>query len=366
MRIKISPYMKDLTGQKFGKLTALYPTDSIGVNKGSIVWYCSCECGNYCEVDSKSLRNKNTQSCGCLKNKSKDITGQRFGRLVALELNTTYSKGKRYWLCQCDCGKKKLIYQYSLTSGKTISCGCYNKDKNFIDKENLIGKKFERLTILKYIPGTKIQKSKCQCQCDCGNIVEVLWNDLKRGTVKSCGCLQKELASSSNFKDISNQRFGKLIAICPETVKNGSYYWKCQCDCGSIVYINGASLRRGATLSCGCLSSKGEEKISSILTELNIDFIREKTFEDLLSSKNYPLYFDFYLPKYNCCIEFQGDQHYNQKNKWYSIDGVQRDNLKKEYCLKKNIILIEILYKELDLINKTYLLKLLNNYQIKI
>ena len=72
---------------------------------------------------------------------------------------------------------------------KTISCGCYNKDKNFIDKENLIGKKFERLTILKYIPGTKLQKSKCQCQCDCGNIVEVSWNDLKHGTVKSCGCL---------------------------------------------------------------------------------------------------------------------------------------------------------------------------------
>jgi hypothetical protein len=57
--------MKDLTGQKFGRLTALEPTDK---RKGtSVVWQCECECGNICEVRSTSLTTGNTKSCGCLK-----------------------------------------------------------------------------------------------------------------------------------------------------------------------------------------------------------------------------------------------------------------------------------------------------------
>lgn len=55
---------KDIEGQRFGRLTALYPTAKrLG---GSIVWMCRCDCGNVTEVSYNDLRSGNTKSCGCM------------------------------------------------------------------------------------------------------------------------------------------------------------------------------------------------------------------------------------------------------------------------------------------------------------
>ena len=65
-------------------------------------------------------------------NKLKDLTGQRFGKLIVLELDQKKSTPKRkFWKCQCDCGNIKSIRSDSLTSKKapTVSCGCYNKER---------------------------------------------------------------------------------------------------------------------------------------------------------------------------------------------------------------------------------------------
>ena len=61
--------------------------------------------------------------------KINDLTGRRFGRLVVL--NREKSKnGKTCWLCQCDCGNKKIIKTTHLISKNTISCGCYRTEKH--------------------------------------------------------------------------------------------------------------------------------------------------------------------------------------------------------------------------------------------
>lgn len=52
---------EDLTGQRFGKLLVLKRAEEIGRN-----WICKCDCGNTCIVNAKLLKNKHTQSCGCL------------------------------------------------------------------------------------------------------------------------------------------------------------------------------------------------------------------------------------------------------------------------------------------------------------
>lgn len=56
-----------------------------------------------------------------------DITGQRFGRLVALRPDTTSKRTK--WICECDCGKVKSFQLTHLRSGATTSCGCYQKEQ---------------------------------------------------------------------------------------------------------------------------------------------------------------------------------------------------------------------------------------------
>lgn len=60
----------------------------------------------------------------------KDITGQRFGRLVALGYTgSSIPGGKALWLCQCDCGTKIVTEGKGLRNGNAQSCGCYHRDR---------------------------------------------------------------------------------------------------------------------------------------------------------------------------------------------------------------------------------------------
>ena len=64
--------------------------------------------------------------------KIKNLTGQRFGKLVVIGIDDNPNKGKSShskWICQCDCGNIVSVLSNSLSMGKTKSCGCYKKDK---------------------------------------------------------------------------------------------------------------------------------------------------------------------------------------------------------------------------------------------
>jgi very-short-patch-repair endonuclease len=97
-----------------------------------------------------------------------------------------------------------------------------------------------------------------------------------------------------------------------------------------------------------CRNSKGEEKIFNWLIKHNILFKREKIFNDC--KYNSFLYFDFYLPKHNLCIEFDGKQHYEPIEFFGGEEGFietqKRDKIKNEYCVINNIKLIRIRYDE--------------------
>lgn len=58
--------IKDITGQKFGRLTVLYKLHNYHDTKNGVYWLCVCECGNVKEVNGRNLRNGNIRSCGCL------------------------------------------------------------------------------------------------------------------------------------------------------------------------------------------------------------------------------------------------------------------------------------------------------------
>lgn len=127
---------RDLTGQRFGKLVVLSPTEK-RADEGSVVWLCRCDCGNLAEVSARRMVRGKVRSCGCLSNPPiKDYVGKRFGRLTVLE----YAGKKRkvtdksattitYWLCRCDCGNEVVVGQPELQSGDTQSCGCLQKDR---------------------------------------------------------------------------------------------------------------------------------------------------------------------------------------------------------------------------------------------
>jgi len=97
-----------------------------------------------------------------------------------------------------------------------------------------------------------------------------------------------------------------------------------------------------------CNNSKGENQISNILDIHNIQYERQKTFEECKYKAK--LKFDFYLPNYNTCIEFNGIQHYEPSDYFggiteYNINNI-RFNIKKKFCEEKNIKLLIIKYDD--------------------
>ena len=101
--------------------------------------------------------------------------------------------------------------------------------------------------------------------------------------------------------------------------------------------------------------SKGEKGIIEFLKKNNIEFIHQHKFNDCIGISN-KLPFDFYLPKYNTCIEFDGRQHFESVKKFGGeknfLDIQRTDNIKNKYCLNNNIKLIRISYLNLKNINE--------------
>ena len=129
----------DLTGQRFGLLTA---TSYAGSNKGKgALWSCRCDCGNVIVKSAKMLiHHGKYASCGCYDGRSKrlnDLTGRRFGQLTVLRKTESDAQHKPQWLCQCDCGKQTIVKGRHLNEGGVKSCGCAKGVKGAIPKPEL-------------------------------------------------------------------------------------------------------------------------------------------------------------------------------------------------------------------------------------
>ena len=106
--------------------------------------------------------------------------------------------------------------------------------------------------------------------------------------------------------------------------------------------------------------SKGEKKIAMFLEYNCIKFEMEKSFDTCRSLKNKLLRFDFYLPEYNVCIEFQGHHHYNPVNKHNTARIVHRktvkhDVIKRNWTFNNGIYLIEIPHWNIDIFEEPLL-----------
>lgn len=124
--------------------------------------------------------------------KREDLTGRRFGHLTVISYAES-KNSRRYWNCICDCGNKTIVLTSHLTSGYTTSCGCA-KGLNFID---ISGQRFGRLVALKPTDKRLGNSIIWECACDCGNTCEVPSISLRQGLTKSCGCLAKIAHSKS-------------------------------------------------------------------------------------------------------------------------------------------------------------------------
>ncbi|MCK5788820.1 MAG: hypothetical protein KAH32_07465, partial [Chlamydiia bacterium] len=182
-----------------------------------------------------------------------DLTGKKFGRLFVLERDGKNKHNQNMWKCVCDCGAEVRVRGGSLTSGQTKSCGCLRLERlHEATFRDLTGLVFGRLTVIALAGKNKHKHTLWQCLCECGSKVVVEGQSLITGRTTSCGCYQKERLHTRNFKDLTGQRFGRLIVLSRAEDRGGNVYWKCLCDCGNTTVVQGGGLRNGQTKSCGC------------------------------------------------------------------------------------------------------------------
>lgn len=122
----------------------------------------------------------------------KDITGQKFGRLTVIQKVRRDNDTRAYWLCKCTCGNEKIVSGKNLRSGATVSCGCRMREVGHEGKRDLTGQIFGKLTVVNPSIKADGRGHMCywNCLCSCGNMAEVSAASLTKGHTKSCGCIR--------------------------------------------------------------------------------------------------------------------------------------------------------------------------------
>lgn len=232
--------------------------------------------------------------------------------------------------------------------------------------KDIIGNRYGLLTVLERV-GKAGTVQLIKCRCDCGNECIVRYPNLTSKTTTSCGCIKRKLTSKRFLKDLSGKTFGDLTVIKRFSDIGGKKVkWLCKCTCGSYSVVQGSNLTTGNSTSCGCKrTSFGESVIIHILKKEKIIFEKEAKFDDLKSTKDRPLRFDFkiYTEDGFFLLEYQGEQHYHGQD-WGNMGYIERkytDKMKIDYCHKHNIPLEEITYEE-DIESK--LLHVLQHYKV--
>lgn len=201
-------------------------------------------------------------------------------------------------------------------------------------KINLEGKKFGRLTVIKD-SGKRDSSGNImwECRCECGNTACVKGKSLTSGISKSCGCLQREIASETmkkNFDDLTGRKFGELTVLGLDNSyvrKNRDYKWICKCSCGEIVSVFGNNLRKGNSTRCRKCSYKIIGNKSTTLRKYNIRLygiwsgMKSRCYDENVE------HFDKYGGRgITICDEWLGDNGFENFCKW-AIDNGYKDGL---------------------------------------
>lgn len=219
-------------------------------------------------------------------------------------------------------------------------------------------------TFLKIIDNFNYCNTKIQLNCNtCNNIWNTIYSVyiLRPSKCKKCLNIKKLTREEANYRielkcfdrkytflGFENNKYVNLKTyIYLKCSKN--HDWKMSC-------LNLFHSNNGCPI---CKESKGEVIIRKYLSDNNIEFNSQKMFEGCKNKRR--LKFDFYLPKLNICIEFDGQQHFTNvkfNGSKSDLSYVQNnDKIKNEYCQNNNIRLLRISFLDKNRINE-----ILDNY----
>ena len=230
-------------------------------------------------------------------------------------------------------------------AGKGVNClECLNESKRLdIDKvkNDLISFGYTPIDLSNY---KNSRNSKIKVKCKEGHIIESSYDNLKVRGCKKCrdlNLMTKEEEIEAYLKEIGIE-LKEIIEY-----KGFSSVIKIVCENGHTYETKYSLIKQGIFRCPECATKyKGEEAISIFLEKNNIPYSRQYKFEDCKIKRC--LKFDFYLPTYNMCIEYDGIQHFEPTEHFGGEESFlktqKRDQTKNNYCKENNITLIRIPY----------------------
>lgn len=336
--------------------------------------YCKSKCVNSC-----AQYNKNTlqgtkkyacQACGGKKNIEYNFDREKyFNDFVKLCENLGYevlskideyknAHSKLRYICPKH-GKQVITYD-SIKRG----CGCNmcgyesSTNKNKKSKQEVISIVESKNDNFLLNPDDYINVNEKNLKILCGSCSEVFVTSLESIQQSDGACINCGIKKSSNSNKLSSNQVELIInSINDNILLNSNEYintktrnLRIKCgECKNNVFITSLCGyiydKTTRCRMCSYKTSSGEKIIEQFLKEHNILFEAEKRFANCKDKR--PLPFDFYLPEYNICIEFDGQQHYEPKFGIEKFESTTRhDDIKNKYCKNNNIKLIRIPYWE--------------------
>lgn len=243
-------------------------------------------------------------------------------------------------------------------AGKKASEVSYQKraDRYYSDLEAICNElNYELLTEKSEFTGLCM---RIRYRCKKHGIREAILDNLLRGH----GCLL--CSYESRFDSVRHdKRYVEAVInhVDGNTLLNPDEYknmtdrnLRIRCRCGNEYCTSFSNfLKHGVTscYACSCKESNGETLVRRFLEDHDIRFVPEKRFKDCRDKK--PLPFDFFLPDYDICIEFDGKQHFEDIDGFCDYDTVRRhDEIKNRYCTEHGIRMIRIPYYHGDMIDQ--------------
>lgn len=271
----------DLTGQRFGKLTALEPAENIG---SMTAWLCQCDCGREAVVKTQRLRDGRTVSCGCAEPK-KGLAALTYidGTCVEMIRSRTVRSNNTSGVPGVDWLEKKQRWRASICfKGKRRYLGCYEKFEDAVRAR----KQAEKDVFEPFLDACS------------GKIPQSELRDIE----EACPPLGRDRCSQR--LDLTGQRFGRLTVLEPAENIGSMTAWRCRCDCGKETVVMTGHLRDGQTTSCGC-KPKG-----TFVDGTFVELIRSKTIRSNNTSGVTGVEWVPRTSQWKAVIFFKGKRHY--------------------------------------------------------
>lgn len=352
---------KKTTQQFIDQLSIINPSIRvIGEYKGSkekIEVEC-LECGNvFSPTASSLLSNHGCNKCATIRRRQKQLMPvEEFDRRLfevspnLKRISDYYNATTRLKVKCLTCGKEYAAYPNNLLRG-------YNCRQCYLNSHLPRSKDEFQELVLQRNPNIIVgddykdgKHTKCTFICKiCGYSRQVIPNLFLSNGCTCPKCDGNLKMTPDEYRDHIRLKNENIIVVGDYSDIKAEIQYKCN-NCGNS-WIEMPDVFKARDYRCKCcetISSKLENDISDYLNEHNIEFVFQKSFDDLVGIGGGKLSYDFYIPSFNLLIEAQGRQHFEPVDYFGGYKNFERqkehDRRKKEYANNHNYSLLEVCY----------------------